>query len=190
MREGQSVMTTNTENQGASKGMRGMQLLTVLSVTFAVLLTAACSSGGTATPTDAAKVAVPVAVSVDSVTSSPGAGLVDATAACVQQSVFKRGMHIVFRMSAQDTVTGKALGEAEISDAILQLPSGDELAFKYAKHGKEADSPFFWSTAWDVPMDFPLGAVDYKVVVTTVAGDTATWTQPRPVPASVLQITE
>ena len=183
-------MKTNTESQAASRGMRGRQLLTVFGVAFAVLLTAACSSGGTATPTEAAKVAVPVSVNVDSVTASPGAGLVDATATCVQQSVFKRGMVVVFRMSAQDTVTGKALDEAGISKAVLQLPSGEELAFKYAKHGKEADSPSFWATAWNVPADFPLGAVDYKVMVTTVAGDTVTWAQPHPVPTSLLQITE
>lgn len=181
-------MKASTGDQRASKGTRGLRRLTVLGAAFAVLATGACGSSETAKPAAEAKVAVPVAVNVDSVTAAPGAGRVDATATCVQQNVFKRGMHIVFRMSAQDTATGKALGKTEVSKAILRLASGEEIAFKYGKHGKKANSPFFWTTAWDVPMDFPLGAVDYKVMVTTVAGDTATWTQPYPVPPSMLQI--
>lgn len=158
--------------------LRTAVLLVCLAAVSLVL--AACGS-------DEAKVAVPVALDVDTVTAGPGEGAVDADAVCVQRNVFQRGMRVVFRMSAQDTVTGKALGDAEVTEAVLSLATGEKLPFSYGPHG-EGEGKTFWTTAWDIAKDYPLGTVDYKITLTTVNGDTVTWTQPRPVPPTLLQI--
>ncbi len=162
-----------------------MWLRCVVLACVAAVAVAAAACGGEET-----RVAVPVVVDVDTVTSGPGEGLIDAEKFCVQQNVFQRGMHVVFRMDAQDTVTGEALGDAEVSEAVARLATGEELPFSYGKHGEGDDAPFFWTTAWDVPEDYPLGTVDYEITVTTVDGDTVTWQQPRAVPPTLLQIAE
>lgn len=160
--------------------IRLLRLTPFVCLAVVTLLLAAC--GG-----EEAKVVVPVAVDVDTVTAGPGEAPVDADSVCTQRNVFKRGMRVVFRMSARDTVTGEALAGPDVSAAVLRLPGGDELPFVYGKHG-EGDALSFWTAAWDVPQDYPLGTVDVEIVVTPVDGDPVSWKQPRPVPPTLLQI--
>lgn len=130
----------------------------------------------------AAKV-VPIYAHIDTVTAGPNESKfnVDPLLSCVKTSMFKRGMHVVWRMELVDTSSGKILQAADIKDAILKLPNGTENKFRYGRHGSTEDAPWFWTTAWDVPPDFPLGVLDYTVTVTTQDGKTVTVKDPLPV---------
>jgi len=136
----------------------------------------------TPTPTPAGFVAPPPpplvapdvkALFLDVNTTTAGQGEskynVDADKLCATTSVFRRGMHIVWLMEAYEASTGKELQTPDVKTAVLKLPNGDTANFRYGRHGATADSPWFWSAAWDVPPDYPLGVLDYEVTVTSVA---------------------
>lgn len=109
---------------------------------------------------------------IDTVTSGPGESQynLDGIVSCVKTGIFKRGMHLVWRMEIVDTTTGKVLQGADVKDATLRLPTGQEMKFRYGRHGPTEDAPWFWTTAWDIPPDYPPGVLDYSVTITTNDG--------------------
>ncbi|MBI4188707.1 MAG: hypothetical protein HY529_05835 [Chloroflexi bacterium] len=116
---------------------------------------------------------------VDTVTAGPGESKynVDASRYCVIDSTFKRGMHIVWRMKVVDTATGKILQGTDVKSAVLKLPNGETKSFNFGRHGANVDSPWFWTAAWDAPMDYPLGVLDFAIEATTNDGKTGTFKQ-------------
>ena len=114
---------------------------------------------------------------VNTVTAGKGESKynVDADKLCASTSVFKRGMHIVWLMEAYEASTGKELQTADVKTAVLKLPNGDTANFRYGRHGATEDSPWFWSAAWDVPPDFPLGVLDFEVTVTSASDKQGTF---------------
>jgi len=116
-------------------------------------------------------------VYADTVTSAAGETPfnVDATGPtkypfCVLTSVFKRGMHAVWRFEVIDIGSGTRLTDKEIETAVLRLPSGEEIKGRFGRHGSTADSPWFWTAAWNIPLDYPLGLLDWQILVTTKDG--------------------
>ena len=111
---------------------------------------------------------------VDTVTAGAGESKfnVDADRYCVISSTFRRGMHIVWRVIASDN-TGTELQADDIEEAVLQLPHGEDVNFRFGKHGEV----WFWTAAWDVPPDYPLGHVDFTVQFTTKDGRSGTYKQ-------------
>jgi len=123
---------------------------------------------------------------IDTVTAGAGESKynVDASLSCVKSSLFSRGMHIVWRMELVDVAGGgKILQAADVDKAVLKLPHGEEVNFRFGRHGATEDAPWFWTAAWDVPMDYPLGVLDYKVEVTLKGGRSVTVTDPLVVSA-------
>ncbi len=114
---------------------------------------------------------------VNTVTAGPGESKynVDPDKYCALASTFKRGMHLVWLMEGYDAATGKELQAADTKEAVLKLPHGENVNFRYGRHGTTADAPWFWSAAWDIPPDYPLGVLDYEVVVTSVTDKRATF---------------
>lgn len=138
------------------------------------------------TPMPPPVVTVPLYAHIETVTSGPGESKfnVDPSLSCVKSSLFSRGQHIVWRMEVVDTSTGKIL-TSDDATAKLKLPTGEEVTLRYARHGNpavaDALASWFWTAAWDVPMDYPLGTLDYKVTVTTKSGKEVTFGDPIPV---------
>lgn len=120
---------------------------------------------------------VPIAFYVDTITASPGESQyhVDASIGCMRTSAFKRGMHIVWRMQLVDTATGKVQQDADIEKAVLKLANGEQKTFRFGRHGATEDSPWFWTAAWDIPIDTPLGNIDYMIEATTKGGKVGTF---------------
>jgi hypothetical protein len=152
-------------------------------------------AGATPAPKPAAPVppktkTVPLYAHIDTITSAPGESLfnVDATSACVKTSQFSRGMHLVWRMELVDTSTGKILQDADVKSASVKLPTGEEAKFRYGRHGATEDSPWFWTAAWDVPLEFPLGVLEYGVTVVTQDGKSITVADPLAVSMPERQI--
>ncbi|MBI4494635.1 MAG: hypothetical protein HY690_17805 [Chloroflexi bacterium] len=123
---------------------------------------------------------VPLYAHIDTVTAGFGESKynVDANLACVKTGLFSRGMHVVWRMELVDTSSTQILQAGDVENAVLKLPHGEELKFRFGRHGPTEDSPWYWTTAWDVPMDYPLGVLDYSVTVTTKGGKSVTVRDP------------
>lgn len=127
----------------------------------------------------AAKI-MPLYAHIDTVTAGSGESKfnVDANLGCAKSGVFSRGMHIVWRMEVVDTSTGKILQGEDIDNAVVKLPHGEEVKMRFGRHGSTAESPWFWTAAWDVPMDYPLGALNYSVTVAAKGGKSMTFVDP------------
>ena len=77
----------------------------------------------------------------DTVTAGPGESKYNIDAAgianpkCVLTSVFRRGMHLVWRYEIVDAGTGKRLTDKEVDKAMVRLPTGEELTGRFGRHG-------------------------------------------------------
>jgi len=95
--------------------------------------------------------------------------------------VFKRGMRLVVRFEVLDTSTGKRVTDKDGANIKMILPHGEEVIARWTIRGSAAalpDSAWMWDTTWDIPSDYPVGTLDYKIMVTTKDGRTATFTPP------------
>ena len=103
------------------------------------------------------------------------------TVACIQSGVFKRGMKIVVRFEVLDTKTAKRVTDKDEANIKMILPHGEEVIARWTIRGSAAalpDSAWMWDTSWDIPPDYPVGSLDYRIVVTTKDGRTGTFTPP------------
>lgn len=125
----------------------------------------------------------PYAFYVETLTSGkhPSKYGLEPAIACVLSGVFKRGMKIVWRFDIIDTATGKRLTDKEGATVKVHLPNGEDLTARFSQRGggrNAPDAPYMWASGWDIPPDYPLGAFDYNIVVTTKDGKTVTWKVP------------
>jgi hypothetical protein len=103
------------------------------------------------------------------------------TQPCIQTGVFKRGMRMVVRFEVLDTATGKRVTDKDGATIKLLLPHGEEVPGRWTIRGSVAampDSAWMWDTSWDIPPDYPIGSLDYRILVTTKDGRSATFTPP------------
>lgn len=105
---------------------------------------------------------------------------VQSTSGCTPASLFTRGQRIVWRYDIMDGTTGKRITDKDGAKVKIVLPNNVEVAGTFSQRGggKVAGAPFMWSSNWDIPVDYPLGGIDYKVVITTKDGNSFTWTPP------------
>ncbi|MBI2357362.1 MAG: hypothetical protein HYV04_00325 [Deltaproteobacteria bacterium] len=103
------------------------------------------------------------------------------TVPCVQSGVFKRGMRLVFRFEILDTSTGKRVTDRDGAAVRVRLAHGEELTARWAIRGSAAalpDSAWMWDAAWDIPPDYPVGSLDYAIMVRAKDGRTAAFIPP------------
>ncbi len=134
-----------------------------------------------ATPGPAYYQAVPFAVYVDTLATTTASKYnVASNIACTPSGVFARGQRIVFRFEVTDTATGKRITDKDGAQLKIVLPNGDESLASFSQRGggKVPDAPFTWAATWDIPLDFTLGSVDYKIVITPKGGAAYTWKPP------------
>ncbi len=104
-----------------------------------------------------------------------------ATIPCIQSGVFKRGMRLVFRFEVLDTSTGKRITDKDGASVKVKLPHGEEVIARWTIRGSVAalpDSAWMWDASWDIPLDYPVGSLDYSIVVSAKDGRTATFIPP------------
>ncbi len=124
---------------------------------------------------------VPFTVYMETLATTHQSGLdIAATVACTPSGLFLRGQRIVWRYEVFDTSTGKRLTDQDGAKLKIVLPNGDEVSGNFSQRagGASPGAPFMWSSNWDIPKEFPLGGIDYKVVITTKDGKSFTWTPP------------
>ncbi len=124
---------------------------------------------------------VPFAVYMETLATTHQSNFnIASTVACSPSGVFVRGQRIVWRYEVIDTSTGKRVTNLDGAKLKIVLPNGDEAngSFSQRGGGQAPDAPFMWSSNWDIPLDYPLGAIAFKLVITTKDGKTFTWTAP------------
>ena len=125
-------------------------------------------------PYPAGKVEIPMYV--DTVSSSRGD--VRLSRICTQTNYFPRKARVVFRMWAVDSKTGEALTPLEVKYVYIKIPGQPNLAMNFGPHGAVGKRVNFWSAAWAIPADYPMGAVPFRIVVKTEDGRFGIFRQP------------
>jgi hypothetical protein len=105
-----------------------------------------------------------------------------ASPGCVSDSVFKRGMKLVFRFELYDMDNKVRVTSADGSTAQINMPDGSALTAYFRPRGGVGANPstalWMWTTVWQIPTDYPLGPVLYSVDVATPDGRAATLDPP------------
>lgn len=138
----------------------------------------------------------PLGLYVDTV---QGAGGTPAAAAgCSQTNLFQLGQVVVFRMTGTENLTGGLpLTTKNVTRAYVYIPGVGNKSLAYGTHGSSS----YWTLGWGTT-GYPLGVVNFKVVVTTkklfknelykgspqYPAQTGTFTQAGLAPPSVLTI--
>lgn len=129
---------------------------------------------------------VDIAVYADTVSSSRGD--VRLARVCTQTNTFPRKARVVFRAWAVDTKSGKAMGVDEMRYAYVKIPGQPNLKLNWGSHGAVGNKVNFWSGAWAIPDDYPLGVVNFRIVFKSEDGRFGTFSQP-PWSSSQLTVT-
>jgi hypothetical protein len=164
------------------------RLMTLFVVALVGGVLAACNGGEAVTTTAPATVNLIVQADVVSgplnIPSEEAAGKV-----CVLQSRFARNSEIVWRARVMDPVTGEQLSDTDLEGVQVQLADGQVLDMRYGDHPRDNPTDRFWTTAFDVPVDYPTGTLGYEIVATAIDGNTGSFV-PFNVAPSLLTITD
>jgi hypothetical protein len=119
---------------------------------------------------------VEIAMYTDTVSSSRGE--VRQSRVCTQTNYFPRRSRVVFRMWAVDTRTDEPLTPLEVKYVYIKIPGQPNLGLTFGPHGAAGNRVNFWSAAWAIPADYPLGVVPFRIVVKTEDGRFGIYRQP------------
>ena len=115
-------------------------------------------------------------VYADSVNGTRPAGAAPRTIGCTQTNVFHRGEQFVLRTWGFDLSSGEVLSLDNVTEAHFTVPGQPNVTLNWGSHG--AMKVFFWTNAWNIPKDYPLGDVTVKVGFTLTTGKVATLDYP------------
>jgi hypothetical protein len=147
-------------------GVLAMSLVTGAAASTHPAQTAATPTPIPAPPVQGAKLSV--VMYVDTVQGS--AGNPAPTVGCSQTNLFRLGQQVVFRMWGVNVKrSGVALTPNNVKLAEVIIPGlSAPIPLAYGAHGK-APNPVvsFWAAPWKIDATYPLGVVNFVVVVTT-----------------------
>jgi hypothetical protein len=119
---------------------------------------------------------VEIAMFTDTVTSSRGE--VRQSRVCTQTNYFPRRSRVVFRMWAIDTRSDEAVTPLDVKYVYVKIPGQPNLGMNFGPHGAAGNTVNFWSAAWAIPADYPLGIVPFRIILKTEDGRFGTYRQP------------
>lgn len=99
---------------------------------------------------------------------------------CIPSGVFHRGERMVWRFEILDVAGGKTVTSEEAASVLLRLPYvvEEKAIFKQRGDGLTPDAPWTWEVCWDIPLDYPVGSLDYSIVVSFKDGRRGEWKPP------------
>ncbi|HUZ16650.1 MAG TPA: hypothetical protein VMU72_10820 [Gaiellaceae bacterium] len=101
--------------------------------------------------------------------------------ACTQTNVFKVGEQVIVRDFGYQLSDGAVLSMDNVTDAHFSVPGQPDTVLNWGSHGPSgppAQKVWYWTGAWTIPADYPLGDIDIHVTFKTVAGKTGTLDYP------------
>lgn len=111
-----------------------------------------------------------VALYADTVNGTRPKGAPPRPIGCTQTNVFKRGEQLVVRTWGFDLKTGAVMTMDNVQDAHISIPGVAKTLLNWGAHGPTGAKVWFWSVAWNIPTDYPLGDVSIQIRFTTLAG--------------------
>jgi hypothetical protein len=103
------------------------------------------------------------------------------------QNQFAPGTSVIFRAYAVDAKSHKVLVAKDVKYFYVAIPSQAPVKMTYSPKAAGASSPMVWIGTWTVPAGYPLGVVNFKVLVKTQFKRIGQFVQ-MPVPTSQLTI--
>ena len=114
---------------------------------------------------------LPVFVYADTVNGSRPAGVAQRPAgSCTQTNTFRRGEQLVFRVWGTEAESGDTLSPENVKYAYVKVPGLPNQKLNWGAHGATTNRIWFWTAAWNVAADYPMGTVKARVVFKTEAG--------------------
>ncbi len=105
---------------------------------------------------------------VDTVNGSrPATGTPRRKVSCTQTNVFIRGEQQVFRVWGTVAGSGDVLTTENIKYAYVSVVGSPNLKMSWGSHGAATNKVWFWTAAWNLPADAPLGEATAKIVFKT-----------------------
>jgi hypothetical protein len=102
---------------------------------------------------------------------------------------FAPGSTVVFRAYAVDGKTHKVLTGSAVKYFYVKIPNQSNVKLKYGPKAPGASGQYAWTGTWAVPADYPLGLVQFKVLVKSKAKRLGSFVQ-MPVATSQLTISK
>jgi hypothetical protein len=106
---------------------------------------------------------------VDTVNGTRPVGAKPRPIGCTQTNIFQRGEQVVFRIWGSEADTGAVLSTENVKYAYVKLPGSPNLKLNWGAHGSSTNRVWFWTSAWIVPADYPLGSINARIVFKTEA---------------------
>jgi hypothetical protein len=104
---------------------------------------------------------------VDTVNGTRPVGAKPRSTGCTQTNYFARGEQVVFRSWGSEAATGDILSTENVKYAYVKIPGLPNLKLNWGAHGTEPNRVWFWSNAFIVPKNYPLGTVTTRIVFKT-----------------------
>jgi len=86
---------------------------------------------------------------------------------CTQTSYFRRGEQLVFRIWGTEAGTGETLSTENVKYAYVKIPGQPNAKLNWGPHGTAPNRVWFWTAAFNIPADYPLGVLAFRVVFKT-----------------------
>jgi len=104
---------------------------------------------------------------VDTVQGFQSAVKLPADAACSITNLFQRQEVVVFRLYGVHVTTGgNNLTSVSVKSAYVKVPGLAPIPFVYGNHPTKPVTAY-WTAAWTVAKNYPLGVVNWRVTVVT-----------------------
>ncbi len=104
---------------------------------------------------------------VDTVNGSRPVGAKPRPISCTQTNSFKRGEQLVFRVWGSEAATGDILSTENVKYAYVKIPGQPNMKLNWGAHGTQSNRVWFWTAAWIIPADYPLGTTTFRIVFKT-----------------------
>lgn len=112
---------------------------------------------------------------VDTVNGTRPVGAKPRPIGCTQTSMYTRGEQQVFRVWGTTAGSGDILSTENVQYAYVTVPGIPNLKLNWGPHGAASNRVWFWTAAWILPADYPLGEATAKVVFKTEEGTFGTY---------------
>src|SRR3954453_6244046 len=112
---------------------------------------------------------------VDSVNGTRPTGAAPRLVGCSQTNVYKRGEQFVLRIWGMALKSGDVLSNDNVASAKYSLSGQPDTTLNWGSHGTAPNQVFFWTGAWAIPKDFPLGGTTVHVTYPLEDGTVGTY---------------
>lgn len=82
---------------------------------------------------------------------------------CILNNQFLPNERIVWRIKVIDPATGAEMAADQLERVWVELEDGQVFDAYFAPHPPDAAMDHFWTAAWTVPEDYPMGIINYEI---------------------------